>query len=588
MKYLHFPHDTTNPSQKTLAFCTNTPPFPAILIRITSPLAHTALFLAHIAPHPHVILSLQMFNSNTMMYVVMGLSRIQFFKNTFWVGFFTSISRILGYLRERLVSHFLGVGAETDALLIAIKIPSFFRRVLAEGAFSSSFVPILTDIQKRASSKQASFILTSFAFLALILIPLIAAFEIWADTIITFLLPKLASTPERLTYTILFSRIIFPFILFISFASIFSGILQSHLRFGMVASSPAIGNLTLVCAGFYYVPHAQDPQSIATHFAWVILASGIAQFLWVLWPTTKLIPKAFLSAKTQFSSPEFRRFLRNFFPGIVGIASLQINIIVDTVFVSLLGIGGASYLAYADRVIQLPVSVISASLSITLLPSLTHMVTARKKKTSDSLFTASLGVCLLLAIPASIGSCLESRFIIKMLYNYGAFSQEHIAPTATCLCMFALGLPAFLSSKILSTLFFAHKNTRTPARATIASVAICIISNTLLIGPLGHTGIALGTTISSYSHTAILLFMAHKFRLLPPRLLQNLLFVRILCANALFAVYVYFCTPFVIENGICTGRFTCTILTIVSAVIAYILLCILCGLGKYWSMVRQA
>lgn len=526
--------------------------------------------------------------SNTMMGVVMGLSRAQFFKDTFWVGFFTSISRILGYLRERLVSHFLGVGAETDALLIAIKIPSFFRRILAEGAFSSSFVPILTDIQKRASQQQASFILTAFAFLALILVPLITAFEVWADSIITFLLPKLASTPTRLAYTILFSRIIFPFILFISFSSIFSGILQSHLRFCMVASAPAIGNLTLVCAGFYFVPFVDTPQAIATYFAWIILASGAAQLLWVLWPAAKLIPKAFLTAKANFTSPNFRKFLRNFLPGIIGIASFQINIIVDTVFVSLLGIGGASYLAYADRVIQLPVSVISASLSITLLPSLTHMIAAHKKKTSNGLFTASLGVCLLLAIPASIGSCLESKFIIKMLYNYGAFSQEHIAPTASCLCMFALGLPAFLSSKIFSTLFFAHKNTRTPARATIASVVICIISNALLIKPLGHTGIALGTTISAYSHTAVLFFMARKLKLLPENLFRNLLFMRIIIANILFGAYIYICTPLIIEKGICTGRFSCTILTISSAVGAYILLCIACGLGKYWSLVRKS
>ena len=159
------------------------------------------------------------------MVVAMYSSQSQFFKSTVWVGFFTSLSRILGYLRERLVSHFLGVSAETDALLIAIKLPAFFRRVLAEGAFSSSFMPILADAQKISKEREAGFIMTSFVFLSAILIPLIMCFEIWAEPIITTMLPKLTATPDRLTYTISFSRIIFPFILFISLASVFSSIL---------------------------------------------------------------------------------------------------------------------------------------------------------------------------------------------------------------------------------------------------------------------------------------------------------------------------------------------------------------------------
>ena len=141
------------------------------------------------------VTSLQKIITNTMMGVVMGVSRLQFFKNTFWVGFFTSVSRILGYLRERLVSHFLGVGAETDALLIAIKIPAFFRRVLAEGAFSSSFLPILADTQKEDTNTQRSFIITTLVFLALILVPLAIAFEVWADSIITFCCPNWPQHP---------------------------------------------------------------------------------------------------------------------------------------------------------------------------------------------------------------------------------------------------------------------------------------------------------------------------------------------------------------------------------------------------------
>ena len=403
------------------------------------------------------------------------------------------------------------------------------------------------------------------------------------------MLPKLAATPTRLACTILFSRIIFPFILFISFASIFSGVLQSHLRFNMVASAPAIGNLTLVTLGYYLMPYATDTHDTGMFLAWSVLISGLAHFLWIFAPALKFLPKATRAVRIHFSSPEFKRFLSNFFPGIVGIASLQINILVDTVFVTLLSIGGASYLAYADRVIQLPVSVISASLSITLLPSLTHMIKASKTDTSHTLFSASLGVCLLLAVPAAIGSFLESHFIIKMLYNYGAFSTEHIAPTAASLGMFALGLPAFLSSKIFSTLFFAHKNTRAPARATIVSVAICIVSNSLLIGPMGHVGLALGTTISAYSHTLMLALTARKHKLLPPNLLRRIMLWRLLIANALFGVYVYYFTPQIIMWGVCAGRFSCTIITIASAVAVYGALCWMCGLlSRYWKLVRKS
>jgi len=521
-----------------------------------------------------------------MMVMSMQGSGVKFFKNTLWVGVFTSMSRVLGYLRERLISHFLGVSAETDALMIAIKLPSFFRRILAEGAFSSSFVPILTEcVEKRAQDKEAQFIFTTTIMLLGILLPLIGAFEIWADSIIPFVLPKLAATPTRLAYTILFSRIIFPFIFFISISSVFSSILQSHMRFKIVASAPAIGNLTLVTLGYYLLPLAHNSISTGKYTAWAVLMSGITHFLWVFWPALKFIPKT--AKKLNLKSEEFKRFIKNFLPGVVGAASLQINVLVDTIFVSLLAIGGASYLAYADRVIQLPVSVISVSLSITLLPALTHAITQKKEEASQ-LFITSLGMCLILSIPAAIGSMEESYFIVKMLYNYGAFSSQHIAPTAASLKMFALGLPAFLTSKILATLFFAHKNTKTPARITMLSVGIGIISNAILMRYMGHVGLALGTTISAYSHLMALLWCAFKRGILPNQLIQKLMLWRIIGANGLFFAYMHFCTPRLIHYCTTCNRLVCTITIIFSAIFAYVLFCIICGLKPYWRLLQKA
>ncbi|MCY4414509.1 MAG: murein biosynthesis integral membrane protein MurJ [Alphaproteobacteria bacterium] len=503
-------------------------------------------------------------------------NRLQFLKKTLWVAIFTIGSRILGYFRERMLAQFLGVCASTDALLIAIKLPSFFRRSLAEGALSSSFVPILSS-ELHNKENQSSLILTSLAFLALALAPLIFSFEIWTDSIITTLFPKLTETPTRLQLTIHFSRIIFPFIGMISLASLFSGILQSHLRFNLVASAPMMGNLSLIITGLCFLPAAEEKAGAI--FAWSVLVSGCVHFLWVCIPAIRLIPRG---GVVNFSSPAFQKFIKNFFPGVIGTTSLQINILIDTIFITLLGVGGASYLSYADRIIQLPISVISASLSLTLLPALTLSIAQKEKQMFDKLFALSISFCLIFAIPASLACLHLSAFLIRALYNYGSFSQEHITPTAHTLMAFALGLPAFLLSKVLSTLFFAHKDTRTPALITLISVSICIISNLILLKSWQHIGLALSTTISAYVHTLCLYVIAKRRKILPNKLSKKIMLSRIIITNILFFLFIKYTGPMLVEYVYDWNRFVGICALVGFIVMVYSIIAFSCGLWGVW------
>ena len=170
-------------------------------------------------------------------------------KSAFSVATLTVLSRVAGFLREMLQAHYFGAGAMNDALKLAIRIPSVFRRIFAEGAFNASFIPIFSSILTSRGKKDAlEFAQNIFSILAITLAILILLVELFLPQFISLLYPGLSKTPERLMYTIEFTRIMFPFLLFISLTAFFSGILNSFERFVAAASSPVAGNLAIIGA----------------------------------------------------------------------------------------------------------------------------------------------------------------------------------------------------------------------------------------------------------------------------------------------------------------------------------------------------
>lgn len=425
------------------------------------------------------------------------------------VSGFTILSRITGFIRETLQAHYIGVNVVSDALSIAIKIPSLFRRIFAEGAFNVSFVPLFSQMLAKDGTRSAlNFAQNIFSFLALSLVILVLVIEFFLPDLIPLFFRGLAQTPERLHLTISFAKITFPFLFFISLTAFFSGILNSFERFVAAASSPAAGNLFIIGALIYLTPTLDSPGYA---LAWGVLGCGLVQFLWVFIPCQ--LSSLFILPKRPQLTPQTREFLKILLPAALGSSVVQINLFLDIMIASYLKVGGISYMSYADRLSQLPLSVIGIALSTVLLPTLSKSIRKKDIKSTQNLQTVSLESAFTLALPAMITLIILAPFLVENLYAHGRFKDSHILPTAYTLRALASGLPAYILIKLFSTCFFSNRDTKTPMIVGIGSVILNVTLNLLLITPLEHVGLALSTSIAAWVQALILGILLWKRKL---------------------------------------------------------------------------
>lgn len=425
------------------------------------------------------------------------------------VSGFTILSRITGFIRETLQAHYIGVNIVSDALGIAIKIPSLFRRIFAEGAFNVSFVPMFSGLLAQEGKQAAlAFAQNIFSFLAIALTLLILIVEFFLPDLIPLFFRGLTQTPDRLALTISFSQITFPFLFFISLTAFFSGILNSFERFVAAAASPAAGNLFIIAALIYLSPALHSPGYA---LAWGILGCGIIQFLWVFVPCE--FSKIAVLPKKPKLTPQTKKFFKTLLPAALGSSVVQINLFLDIMIASYLKVGGISYMSYADRLAQLPLSVIGIALSTVLLPTLSKHIRTKNEENVKTLQTLALESALTLSLPASISLMLLAPFLVENLYAHGAFKTTDILPTAHTLCALASGLPAYILIKLFSTCFFSSGDTRTPMIVGIGSVILNVTLNLLLIDSLEYVGLAIATSLSAWVQAGILGVLLKKKRL---------------------------------------------------------------------------
>lgn len=416
------------------------------------------------------------------------------------VGGFTVGSRVAGFVREVLTASFLGAGAASDALVLAIKLPSFFRRLFAEGAFNASFVPLFAGLLAAEGKDSArTFAEQIFTLLLTSLLLLVVIVELFLPSILSALVPGFEKTPERLYYAIEFSRITFPFIFFISLTALYSGILNSFDRFAAVASSPMIGNLGIIAIVFAL--HTQF-SSAGYSFAIGITVCGVIQWLWVLFPAIK--KGMLLRLRKPELSPNVKRFFVILGPAAFGSGIVQINLFVGSWIASWLPTGAISYLNFADRLNQLPLSVIGVAVSTALLPLLSKQIRSGAERDASASQNLALEFSMFLTLPATLALTLIAHPLVAAVFERGAFSAEDSLATGYTLMALALGLPAYVMIKVFTTGFFARQDTKTPIYTALAGIAVDIILSLILMGPLKQIGIALATAAAAWVNALFL------------------------------------------------------------------------------------
>jgi putative peptidoglycan lipid II flippase len=421
------------------------------------------------------------------------------------VSGFTMLSRVLGLVRDMAIAAFLGAGPAADAFFVAFKFPNFFRRLFAEGAFNAAFVPIFSRLyiaEGLVSARQ--YAEQIFAILLTILLIFVGIVEGALPWLMYILAPGFADDPVQFALTLSLTRVTFPYILFISLAAFYSGILNSLGQFSAAAASPILLNVAMVVALLMGHHLGWMPEWA---LAWAVLLAGMLQLWWVQWACHQTV-------KVQLSRPRFtpvvRQLLRAMGPGALGAGITQVNLLVDTMLASFLPAGAVSYLYYADRLNQLPLSLLGIGLSTALLPLLSQRFEQGDTAAVHNLQNRALEFTLALTLPAALALIVLAFPIISILFERAEFNTDDVQQTAYVLAALSCGLPAYVLTKVFTTSFFAQYNTKTPVLIAVSSVIVNIVLNLLLIKPFQQVGIAAATAITAWLNAGVLALRLHR------------------------------------------------------------------------------
>lgn len=420
------------------------------------------------------------------------------FKAIATFGGFTLLSRITGFLRDMILANFLGAGMIADAFFVSFKLPNLFRSLFAEGAFTTAFVPMLSHKLACENRKKALlFAAQSISILAFFVSIFVIIVEFLMPHIVALLAPGFVGQTDKMELATTLCRITFPFLLFISIVSFQSGILNSFNKFAAPAAAPVILNLTIIASVFIIVPFC---PSTAHGIAIGISLAGLIEIFWLHWflAKQKIYIKPIHNIFSLLKDNDISTLFKRITPGILGAGIYQINMVVDTILVSLVGTGAISWLYYANRLQQLPLGVVGAAIGVAVLPILSRHIKSNEIKEARQVQNKAVEYGALLSIPAAFALIVLAKPIINILFQHGAFDAQQTIMTSKAVIAYAIGLPAYVMVKTLAPNFFARGDTKTPVKYSATVLLVNLIFAIILMSPFGHVGIAFATTIAAF------------------------------------------------------------------------------------------
>ena len=427
------------------------------------------------------------------------------FRSALTVGAMTATSRVLGFVRDVLIAASFGTGLVADVFFVAFRFPNLFRRLFAEGAFNAAFVPLFSGrLEAEGSGAARRFATEAASSLLWVLIVFTALFELAMPLLVYVIAPGFSDSPEKFDLTVLLTRIAFPYLAFMSLVALVSGILNAVGRFAVAAAAPILLNIVLISTLFAI--EAFDLAATAEAgqiLCWGVALAGALQLLmvWVAASRAGFAPRLTLPRLT----PGVKRLVILGIPGVFAAGATQINIATGTIIASFQD-GAVSFLYYADRIYQLPLGIVGIAIGIVLLPDLSRRLAAGDGPGALSAQNRACELSMLLTVPAAIALLAIPAAIISVLFEHGRFDATDTAATAPALAAFAVGLPAFVLTKIFQPGFFAREDTKTPMWFALVGVAVNIAGSLALFPILGHVAIAIATSLAGWI-TAILLIV---------------------------------------------------------------------------------
>ncbi|MDF7670210.1 murein biosynthesis integral membrane protein MurJ [Orbaceae bacterium ESL0721] len=452
------------------------------------------------------------------------------------VSSMTMVSRVLGFVRDAVVARFFGAGMATDAFFVAFKLPNLLRRIFAEGAFSQAFVPILAEYKSQQGEEATrAFVAYVSGLLTLTLAIVTIIGVIAAPIIIVITAPGfLHESADKFTLTVTLLRITFPYIFFISLASLAGAILNTWNRFSVPAFVPTLLNISMIGFTLFATPYFNPP---VLALAVSVVVGGVLQLLYQL-PALKKIGMLVLP-RLNLKDSGVWRVLKQMLPAILGVSVGQISLIINTIFASFLISGSVSWIYYADRLMEFPAGVLGVALGTILLPSLAKSFAKSDHKQYSELLDWGLRLCFLLALPSTVALGIISRPLVSTLFEYGQFTLHDTLMTQQALIAYSIGLLGLILIKVLAPAFYSRQDIKTPVKIAIATLILTQLMNFAFIGPLKHAGLSLSIGLAACFNAGLLFWQLRRKALYQPQAGWLLFLVRLFIAVGLMAIALW-------------------------------------------------
>ena len=422
------------------------------------------------------------------------------------VGSATLLSRVLGFVRDLVVARAFGAGPLTDCFFVAFRLPNLLRRLVAEGALSSAFIPVFTDYLGRAPATETRRMLRAVTGIVLLVLgALTMAGVLGAPLLVRAMAPGFFADPARGTLTVRLTRLMFPYLFFVGLAALAMGILNARRRFFAPALAPVALNLAMIAAVLFLAPRMAQP---VFGLAAGVLVGGLGQLLVqvpslvaggvLVWPA--LDP----------GHPAVRRCFRLMTPVVIGQSASQLNVLINTVIASFLGGGSVSYLYYADRLVEFPQGVFGIAIATAVLPTLAEHAARRELDKLRQTLSFALRLAAFIGLPAAVGLFVLREPIVRVLYQRGQFGPAEVAGTAIAVGFYALGLVGWGGARIGAQAFYALGDTRTPVKVAVGAMAINSLLALVLVRPLAHAGLALASAAAGTVNAVVLVWLLRR------------------------------------------------------------------------------
>ncbi|KUO50771.1 MAG: murein biosynthesis protein MurJ [Sphingomonadales bacterium BRH_c3] len=427
-------------------------------------------------------------------------------KNLGTIGGLTAVSRVFGFVRDIMLARVLGAGGVADAWQLAFQLPNLFRRLFAEGAFASAFVPLFNRHMAEGESEARRFASEVLAILLPILV-LFGAIMMLAMPWVLWLFAnaQLRADPGTYAQAVKMGQIAFPYLLFMSLATLTAAVLNSLSRFAAAAAAPILLNICLLVALFWGAAQPSGEatrQQVGLYLAVAVSVSGLLQLAWL----------GYWMRRAGFSiplrRPRLTRQVKEMFvlivPAVFGAGVYQISRFIDLAFIRVLPDGSLTYMAMADRWNQLPLGIIGIALGTAILPALSRFIAREEGQEAQRLQSNAIELSMLLTVPAAVALFVTGSAFVRVFMQAGAFTPEDAAITGMLVSGLVIGLPAYVLVKVLTPNFFARKDTRTPVITAAISLTVAVALNLYFVPRIGVLSLAVAGAAGAWVNTALL------------------------------------------------------------------------------------